>query len=1259
MDAARAQGDENAVRIFEEHRALLRRCREAGIPRAFAEKLLPPEMPPAFRADLQQAQEAEQRYLRAGHLVDLDTAAAAWERILRHPDFPRADERFQLAAWNDAAVVFIRHHEATGYLPDLDRAMAIWQEAIVRTPEGSPDWASMQAGLGVALSIRFEALGQVADLDAAIEACHKALGVAREGSPDWARWQANLGVALRTRFAALGQVADLDAAIEAYHKALGVAREGSPDWAARQANLGGALIRRFEALGQVADLDAAIEAYHKALGVAREGSPDWASMQANLGVALSTRFAALGQVADLDAAIEAYHKALGVAREGSPDWAARQANLGVALSTRFEALGQVADLDAAIEAYGKALGVAREGSPDWATMQANLGGALIRRFEALGEVADLDAAIEAYHKALGVEREGSPDWARWQANLGVALSTRFAALGQVADLGAAIEACHKALGVAREGSPDWAKWQANLGVALRRRFEALGQVADLDAAIEAYHKALGVAREGSPDWASMQANLGVVLSTRFEALGQVADLGAAIEAYHKALGVAREGSPDWASMQANLGVALSIRFEALGQVADLDAAIEAYHKALGAFSPDTFPDYTLTAALPLGWLLFRRRKPADLKAAVEVYRKAAPAAQHLYFEATHPGRRQRELRRAQSIPAHYAYALASQGEHRAAVEALEAGRARQLAEAFLSAQVEARFQGDAALQGAWREVQGALSLYNHADEKSRPQAEEQVAQARRAYYDRLRVAFPEFFQAPAFEQIAQAAAEMPIVYLLATPAGGLALIVHGDGVTPVPLEGLTEEALNGWLVWTDEEGKNVIGGYLPAQLAVSGWMPQALERLLPELGEKVMRLVAEALRALTPPPAAALPPPLLSRRAGEGVRAVTLIPTGRLALLPLHAARYRRDGRELCFLDEFAVAYAPSATTLREARRLEAAPSGPPRLVGVGNPLPLVESLTGLHRQLQEAVAALPADPTIASLRAELQKLVARSTAELRHEGFLLRRLILRLPERLGEPVKRLVELSREWPLSLRYAKAELQSVVDLLPPDAAVPFYEEAATRAALLPHLAGARWLHFSCHGSFDPQEPLDSALHLAGDDRLTLRDMLTPGFIGLDVAHLVVLSACQTAITDFRDLPEESIGLPAGLLQAGAPAVIGTLWPVDDASTALLMTRTYELLLEGNLPAEALRQAQGWLRDLTNAELEAYLTRHQAIAEARRQAAQRMPFSLIEELLIRVFTTDDPAARPYADPYFWAPFTFSGASHQVTVTSKVTVT
>jgi CHAT domain-containing protein len=52
----------------------------------------------------------------------------------------------------------------------------------------------------------------------------------------------------------------------------------------------------------------------------------------------------------------------------------------------------------------------------------------------------------------------------------------------------------------------------------------------------------------------------------------------------------------------------------------------------------------------------------------------------------------------------------------------------------------------------------------------------------------------------------------------------------------------------------------------------------------------------------------------------------------------------------------------------------------------------------------------------------------------------------------------------------------------------------EADATRANVLERISAAGILHFSCHGEFNSIEPLESALLLAGDDTLTVRDLLT---------------------------------------------------------------------------------------------------------------------------------------------------------------------
>jgi len=111
----------------------------------------------------------------------------------------------------------------------------------------------------------------------------------------------------------------------------------------------------------------------------------------------------------------------------------------------------------------------------------------------------------------------------------------------------------------------------------------------------------------------------------------------------------------------------------------------------------------------------------------------------------------------------------------------------------------------------------------------------------------------------------------------------------------------------------------------------------------------------------------------------------------------------------------------------------------------------------------------------------------------------------------------------------------------------------------------------LHLACHGQFRADSPYFSALHLA-DGPWTLHDVrqqrLTRG--------LVVLSACETGLS--RLAPgEERLGLVRGFMQAGARAVMATLWAVDDASSAGLMADFYDALSRGQRAAGALQFAQ----------------------------------------------------------------------------------
>jgi tetratricopeptide (TPR) repeat protein len=132
-----------------------------------------------------------------------------------------------------------------------------------------------------------------------------------------------------------------------------------------------------------------------------------------------------------------------------------------------------------------------------------------------------------------------------------------------------------------------------------------------------------------------------------------------------------------------------------------------------------------------------------------------------------------------------------------------------------------------------------------------------------------------------------------------------------------------------------------------------------------------------------------------------------------------------------------------------------------------------------------------------------------------------------------------------------------------------------EAATEQAFRHHAAEAELIHLASHAIFRQDNPLFSAIKLA-DGWLSVYDLYNLRLR----ASLVTLSACETGVSDVL-AGDELIGLARGFFQAGAASVVVSLWPVNDASTARLMTRFYRHLRAGATPAAAMRRGQAELR------------------------------------------------------------------------------
>ena len=170
----------------------------------------------------------------------------------------------------------------------------------------------------------------------------------------------------------------------------------------------------------------------------------------------------------------------------------------------------------------------------------------------------------------------------------------------------------------------------------------------------------------------------------------------------------------------------------------------------------------------------------------------------------------------------------------------------------------------------------------------------------------------------------------------------------------------------------------------------------------------------------------------------------------------------------------------------------------------------------------------------------------------------------------------------------------------------------------------------VHIASHFSLEPGNDTMSYLLPGAGEPITLALLTRQDnlFGGVD---LLTLSACETGVGGGRGNDGVEVdGLSFITQRQGAKAVLASLWPVADESTAKLMQRFYQLKQDKQLSkAEALRQAQ----------MEFIRT---------GQASQTGQGDDRGAARVRV---DGQAGQPadtdlgWAHPYYWAPFVLMG--------------
>lgn len=214
---------------------------------------------------------------------------------------------------------------------------------------------------------------------------------------------------------------------------------------------------------------------------------------------------------------------------------------------------------------------------------------------------------------------------------------------------------------------------------------------------------------------------------------------------------------------------------------------------------------------------------------------------------------------------------------------------------------------------------------------------------------------------------------------------------------------------------------------------------------------------------------------------------------------------------------------------------------------------------------------------------------------------------------------------------ALTHVPDELKTILQVYPGE---QFMNQAFNEQTLSDNLKGQKIVHIATHADFQAANPKNSFLLLDNGEQYPIRQIQFLRDLGK--VHLVVLSACETALSETDPDGKEILGISAYFTggPSKAKAVLASLWQVNDASTSLLMQQFYQNLATRNMTkAKALQQAQRSLIQKAKSATE----------QTEDKQSDRSDCTSVDYRPGPGQTA--PISRDRSHPYYWAPFILIG--------------
>lgn len=712
---------------------------------------------------------------------------------------------------------------------------------------------------------------------------------------------------------------------------------------------------------------------------APESAADWAAE----GRMRLRSFFARDDLEALDDAIEQFRRSVG-ATAGHSSYFIHVVLLSTALQARYERLRRLEDLDEIIDIGRKPMRARYGGGPLRGLGLSLLSTALRLRYDNVGAVADLEEARVSAQLATRLVPSSSRHFSRCCNEFAAVYWTQYERTEQARFLDLAIDWTRKSVRPSRLRRTPRSMYLTTLCALLAERGRTTQSLRDLADAVNAGRNAL---RRVGPDdrlFRQCQNNLAFALRARFELEPRADNLDEAIRLAHRAAESVPPDDPQRADHRLNLALALHLRFrheqDQAGQRASAEQKLEwALDAARDAANHD-LADVPTRIRAGLVW--------SDIAASAGRYLEAVAAFERVVellprLASSELRREDQEdrLGRWTGIATGAAACALAAGQPERALVLLEQGRGILLSRALdIRADLTKLQARNPALAAEFEDLRTSFdTTYDSSPTASdviewdedndtsgseqSPAPNDETRRRRRAQIERwdslleqIRAedGFADFAKTPGPEQILAQGAEGPVVYLNVSDHRSDAIIVGPAGLTTWQLQVTPREVV--------EQAKKLDLALHPRNIIDPG-QQEAVRDVLAWLWKDVVEPVLDAAGVAVP-------------ASGEEPSRVWWIPTGALALLPIHAAGWHAKDDDPALLGRVMSSYTPTIRALAVARKRPAVRSTPRPLIVAMPETPGAEPLGNAEEEAETVQRFFPGGLLLKNSEATSQRVL-------------------------------------------------------------------------------------------------------------------------------------------------------------------------------------------------------------------------------------------------------------------------------------------